>query len=97
MNELWEIFEQVIKDHADDHCPIKEIRVRNDSPHWFSRELLEEIYHRDRLYKKAKFSKLESDWIIFKEKRKCYYMLRRSTSKASLRKRSRTLNGFGVV
>ena len=56
--------------HADTHCPVKDIRVRKDSPHWFSRELLEEIYQRDRLYNQAKFSKEVDDWEIFKRKRK---------------------------
>ena len=63
----WDIFESIISTHANHHCPVKEIRVRNDSPHWFSRELLEEIYHRDRLYKRAKFSKDKQD---FQTKRK---------------------------
>ena len=59
----------IISNQAERHWPVKEIRVHNDSPHWFSLELLEEIYQRDCLYKKAKMSKLES-WNIFKEKRK---------------------------
>ena len=70
VNEVWDLFEIIISNQADKHCPVKEIRVRNDSPHWFSRELLEEICQRDRLYKKAKMSKVENDWTVFKEKRK---------------------------
>ena len=52
------------------HCPVKAIRVLKDSPDWFSWELLEEIYQRDCLYKQAKFSKVENDWVLFKNKRK---------------------------
>ena len=44
----WNLFEDIIKEHADYHCPMKKIRVRNDSPNWFTKELVEEIYHRDR-------------------------------------------------
>ena len=56
--------------YGKQHCPIKEIRVRTDSPLWFSCELLEEIYQRDRLYKYAKLTGEVYDWKIFKTKRK---------------------------
>ena len=69
VNTKWEIFEDVIKRNADKHCPVKSIRVRSDSPTWFTKELVEEIYHRDRLYIQAKYSKKQEDWELFKAKK----------------------------
>ena len=69
VNVKWEIFERIIENHADVHCPQKNIKVRTDSPQWFTKELLEEIYHRDRLYKNAKFTNNVADWNLYKKKR----------------------------
>ena len=69
VNIKWEIFEGIISKNADIHCPLKKIRVRNDSPQWFTRELVEEIYHRDRLYIRAKHSKKPEDWDLFRKKK----------------------------
>ena len=44
-------------------------RVRNDSPNWLIKELVEEIYHCDRLYKGAKLSRDPEDWEKFKKKK----------------------------
>ena len=65
----WKLFEDIISTYADHYCPIKKIRVRNDSPNWFTKELVEEIYHRDRLYKGAKLSQDTSDWDKYKKKK----------------------------
>ena len=69
VNVKWEIFEKIVEKHADIHCPTKKIRIRSNNPKWFSKELAEEIYHRDRLYKAAKKSKNKDDWEIYKRKK----------------------------
>ena len=69
VNIKWEIFESIIRKNAEIHCPLKKIKVRIDSPNWFTKELAEEIYHRDRLYIQAKHSKKSDDWDIFKKKK----------------------------
>ena len=69
VNIKWDIFEDIIKRNADVHCPVKNIRVRSDSPKWFTKELVEEIYHRDRLYIRAKHSKTLQDWELFRNKK----------------------------
>ena len=51
VNVKWDIFEKIIEKKTDIYCPIKIIRVRSENPKWFLRELAEEIYNRDRLYK----------------------------------------------
>ena len=69
VNIKWDIFEKIVEKHADVHCPVKQIRVRIENPKWFSKELAEEIYHRNRLYKAAKLSKKMEDWESFKIKK----------------------------
>ena len=50
---LWEVMKNIIIDCANLHCPIKRMKIRDDSPRWFNRELIEELYHKDDLYKIA--------------------------------------------
>ena len=32
VNEKWDIFEKILEDQTEIHCPMKKIRVRSDSP-----------------------------------------------------------------
>ena len=48
-------------------APYKIIRVKNQSNEWFDGELAEQIYNRDKLFKKFKKSKLHTDELIYKE------------------------------
>ena len=48
-------------------APYRTIRVKNQSNEWFDGELAEQIYNRDKLFKKFKKSKLHIDELIYKE------------------------------
>ena len=67
---MWEIFEKFAANHANSHCPEKNIKICVNSPQWFTKELSEEIYHRDRLYINAKFTNKISDSDLYKKKNK---------------------------
>ena len=69
VNIKWQIFENIIESHVDKFCPLKQIRIRSDSPQWFTKELIQEIFHRDRLYIKAKSTNDKNDWIFFRHKK----------------------------
>ena len=43
MNALWAIMLEIIGESTDLCCPIKKIRVRNDTPAWFTKEVIELI------------------------------------------------------
>ena len=48
---LWEITENIILECANHHCPSKRMEIRGNSPSWLTREIIEELYYKDDLYK----------------------------------------------
>ena len=66
---MWKIIETIITEAADAHCPIKHVKINEDTPNWLNRELLSEIHNKGRLYKKAKKTGNQEDWDIFKRKK----------------------------
>ena len=63
---LWEYLLHIILDSADVHCPIKRMRIRENSPHWMSQEIIEELHYKDFVYRKATFSGEPQDWVAFR-------------------------------
>ena len=68
-NDMWEIIETIIKEAADAHCPLKNVKINEDTPNWLNRELLCEINNKDHLYKKAQKTGNQEDWDLFKQKK----------------------------
>lgn len=69
---MWDEMEKVILDIADIHCPYKSYHERAALSPWLSQDLLELIKDRDRLYKLAKRSSNQEDWVISRKARnKC--------------------------
>ena len=66
---MWNIFYDIIVDHANSHCPLVNMYVNEKCPYWFSRDLIEEINYKNSLYRKAKTSGIEEDWLSFKLQR----------------------------
>ena len=66
---MWEIMKTIIEEAANDQCPLKEIKINEDTPNWLNRELLGEINHKDYLYRKAKKTDNIDDWNLFKKKK----------------------------
>ena len=62
----WEIMKNIIMECAEFHCPIKSMKIRDNSPTWFNRELIEELYYKDDLYNLARHSGKEIDWENFR-------------------------------
>ena len=55
---------------TDFHSPTKHMKIQNNSPSWLNREIIEELYLKDDLYKRASFSGREEDWEIFRVQNK---------------------------
>lgn len=64
VDNLWETLYDVIYRTADRHCPLKSYRGKKVLPQWLTPELHELMFERDFLYKKAKRSRTEEDWLI---------------------------------
>ena len=63
---LWEIMECIISECAENHCPIRRMKFRENSPSWLSKEIIDELYLKDDLYKHAMSTGKVYDWEIFR-------------------------------
>ena len=67
---MWRILLQIIEDCANIHCPLTKIKIPDNSPIWFTREIIEEIYYKDYLFVEAKRLGTEDAWLAFQNKKK---------------------------
>ena len=58
---LWDFVCTKITTHLDIMCPIKFIRIRNNSPPWITHEIIEAINDRNLLYKLARINPTEQN------------------------------------
>ena len=70
IDNMWNVMLQIILDCANIHCPIVNIKILDDSPNWFTKEIIEEIQYKEFLYKEAKFDDDDESWNIFRVKKK---------------------------
>ena len=68
--KLWEIMEEIILECTDMYCPTVRLKVREDSPSWLSKEIVEELYLKDDLYNKARLTGDDLDWANFRYQNK---------------------------
>ena len=67
--EMWEIMLEIIQETADSHCPVKEMKIREDTPQWITKEIKSELNLKDYLFKKAKKLNTVESWNFFKNKK----------------------------
>ena len=67
INEAYNDFIQKIMNVIDKVAPLKERRVKQNSQEWFDGETADEIKNRDKLFKKFKKSKLQTDKDIYND------------------------------
>ena len=69
VNDAYSDFVGKVTSVIDEIAPMKEIRVKNNSPDWFDAEIHEEIETRDKLFAKFKKSKKSNDHKNYKKAR----------------------------
>ena len=52
--KMWEIMLEIILERADALCPLKKMKIRDDTPQWITKDILSEINLKDNLFKKQK-------------------------------------------
>ena len=67
--KMWDVILETIQEVANKHCPFRNMTIREDTPHWLTKEIFSEINHKDFLYRKAKKTKNEEDWENFRQKK----------------------------
>ena len=65
VNKLWDIMLDIIVTHANKHSPVVKMVVNESCPYWYSKDLIEEITHKNNLFRRAKTTQLDEDWITF--------------------------------
>ena len=68
-DKMWEVLLEIIQERADALCPLKKMKIRDDTPQWITKDILSEINHKDNLYKKAKNLGTPESWNLFKRKK----------------------------
>ena len=67
---LWQIMLSIIQEACDSICPIRKIKLRNNTPAWFTNEIVDMIITKQGRFKRYKESSAEEDWNNFVESRK---------------------------
>ena len=55
---------------ADKYCPVISMKLNLDNEGWFTKEVIESIVEKNRLFKLAKCDKTSENWALFKTQRK---------------------------
>ena len=79
VNDLWQLMYNCILSAANVQCPEKNIKLRNVRPGWMTIDTVEALNDKYRLYRLAKSTRLEQDWINYKNARNQAARLMKST------------------
>ena len=66
---MWEIMLEIIRETEDSHCPVKEMKIREDTPQWITKETISELNLKDYLFEKGKKLNTVESWNLFKDKK----------------------------
>ena len=69
LDEIYNIFVTQFSKIIDYVAPLREIRVKNNTPDWFDGEIMDKIRNRDKLNRKFKLSKSEEDGLHYRSSR----------------------------
>ena len=68
-DEMWDVMLEIITEVSDFHAPLKDMKVREDTPPWITKDLISEVNQKDFLFKKAKKLPSEANWETFRRKK----------------------------
>lgn len=78
---IWDRMFQIFTKMLDIFCPYKTVSVKRDRPTYVTREIIDMGHERDRLFKLARKTNCNSDWVIArKQRQKVNYALKRAKS-----------------
>ena len=67
--KMWDIMLEIILEVADGQAPWRDMKIREDTPLWVTKELISEINHKDFPYKKAQKFPTAENLEKFKQKK----------------------------
>ena len=67
--EMWDIILDIIMETANLHCPFIDMKLREGTPEWITKDMISEINLKDFLYKKAKTLETQECWDEYSKKK----------------------------
>ena len=58
---MWNIILEIICETSHFHAPTKDMKIRDDTPQWITKDLISEINQKDFLFNKAKKFPIEEN------------------------------------
>ena len=80
-DDVWAHWRTLFKDVLDQHVPLKKKWIRGDQLPWISPDLLREISHRNKLFKRHKRNPTSTSWDDYKQQRNKVTSLKRNALK----------------
>ena len=65
------VFNTLFLDVLDRHAPMRTVRVKKKPAPWISKQIRDEMDHRNKLYRLFRRNRLEVSWETFKAQRNC--------------------------
>jgi len=107
IDEIYTNFATQLEKIIDSVAPLREIRVKNNTPDWFDGEIMDEIRKRGKLHKKYRNTNLEEDGLIYRSsrnkvqtlintKKKIYIQNSLEENKRNSKKLWKTLKNLGL-
>ncbi|XP_033759601.1 uncharacterized protein LOC117341849 [Pecten maximus] len=73
VDDVWASFKDLFMSVIDKHAPFHEKRVKAHSEKWINDDIINEMHNRDYLHDKARKTKSDSDWALFRAGRTEYF------------------------
>ena len=70
VNTLWSIMHDIIMDSANLCCPMKKIRLRDSTPAWFTREIIEQINTKKEIMARITRTNREEDYQLLRDQKR---------------------------
>ena len=80
-DDVWAHWRTLFKDVLDQHVPLKKKWIRGDQLPWISPDLLREISHRNKLFKRYKRNPISTSWDDYKRQPNNVTSLKRNALK----------------
>ena len=85
VNLKWKSFSEILTRAADEFCPIVSMKLHSDNEGWFTKEVIEAIVEKKRIFKLAKNTGNHEHWSLFRKQRKYTRKLMSNTKEEFLK------------
>lgn len=82
VNKAWNLFKNILLNTINIHAPIVKKRIKGKRCPWLTADIRTQMSNRDKILRKARKTKKDSDWLIYKQlKNRCNNMVKHAKRK----------------